>query len=72
MLIFIINLYCPNAYNRPDDSIRIVEYHRLLLLFSFLIVFYCASFFLFSCNTFSFLIVFYCFILFLILVLSCY
>jgi hypothetical protein len=28
MLTFIINLYCPKTYHRPDDSIFIVKYHR--------------------------------------------
>jgi hypothetical protein len=28
ILTFIINLYCPKAFYRPDHSIRIVEYHK--------------------------------------------
>jgi hypothetical protein len=32
MLTFHINLYCPKAYHRPDHSIRIVEYHRKIII----------------------------------------
>jgi hypothetical protein len=28
MLTFLMNLYCPKAYHKPDHSIRIVEYRR--------------------------------------------
>jgi hypothetical protein len=28
MLTFLINLYCPKTYHRPDHSIRIDKYHR--------------------------------------------
>jgi hypothetical protein len=27
-LTFLVSLYCPEAYHRPDHSICIVEYHR--------------------------------------------
>jgi hypothetical protein len=32
MLTFLINLYCPKTYHRPDHSIRIVEYHRKIII----------------------------------------
>jgi hypothetical protein len=31
-LTFFINLYSPKAYHKPDNSIRIIEYHREKLL----------------------------------------
>jgi hypothetical protein len=32
MLTFLISLYCPKAYHRPDYSIRIVEYKKIISL----------------------------------------
>jgi hypothetical protein len=32
MLTFLTSLYCPKAYDRPDHSIRNVEYHRKIII----------------------------------------